>query len=393
MKIDWLKPLLGHPGPFATLHLDATPSEQAADRDVEGRWNSARKDLAQQGAPSAVLDVLQEVVLRPTRVPGPHGRIVIADDTGVLVDRVVNNPPTVTTCTWAPVPALLQAALAADESVELLKVAVDRQGADFLRAGPSGKEHSTFQAPHDEIEKSGSNEVKRARIESRAEDSWERNAAAVAAEIERKVGETRPELVLLTGDVRVVALVRAALTAPTTENVVEVSGGGRSGGGVHEGAFAERVGEALDSYRERRRERVLAELRQELGRESNAVTSVGDVVAVLSRGQVKELVLAEEYGAGGSPMNGRKLWIGPDPMHIASSRSELEALGVTGQLEELPASVALVRAAVGQDAGLTFAPEGSVGLMDGVAATLRWRDEGTPTEAIASMSGDDQRLR
>lgn len=392
MKIDWLKPLLGHPGPFATLHLDATPSEQAADRDVEGRWNAARKDLAHQGAPSAVLDALHEVVLRPTRVPGPHGRIVIADDTGVLVDRVVNNPPTATTCSWAPVPALLQAALAADESVELLKVAVDRQGADFLRAGPSGKEHSTFQAPHDEIEKSGSNEVKRARIESRAEDSWERNAAAVAAEIERRVGETRPELVLLTGDVRAVALVRAALTAPTTEKVVEVPGGGRSGGGVHEGAFAERVGEALDSYRERRRERVLAELRQELGRESNAVTSVGDVVSVLARGQVKELVLAEEYGTGNSPMNGRKLWIGPDPMHIASSRSDLEALGVTEQLEELPASVALVRAAVGQDAGLTFAPEGSVDLMDGVAATLRWRDEGTPTEALASMSGDDRRL-
>jgi hypothetical protein len=392
MKIDWLKPLLGHPGPFATLHLDATPSEQAADRDVEGRWNAARKDLTQQGAPSAVLEAIQEVVLRPTRVPGPHGRVVIADDTGVLVDRVVANPPTSTTCSWAPVPALLQAALAADESVELLKVAVDRQGADFLRAGPGGKEHSTFQAPHDEIEKSGSNEVKRARIESRAEDSWERNAAAVAAEIERKVGETRPELVLLTGDVRAVALVRTALTAPTAEKVVEVPGGGRSGGGVHEGAFAERVGEALDSYRERRRERVLAELRQELGRESNAVTSVGDVVAVLARGQVKELVLAEEYGTGNAPLNGRKLWIGPDPMHIAESRSDLEALGVTERLEELPVSVALVRAAVGQDAGLTFAPEGSVELMDGVAATLRWRDEGTPTEALASMSGDDRRL-
>ncbi|MDR7381620.1 hypothetical protein [Promicromonospora iranensis] len=392
MKIDWLKPLLGHPGPFATLHLDATPSEQAADRDVEGRWNAARKDLAQQGAPNAVLDAIQEVVLRPTRVPGPHGRVVIADDTGVLVDRVVNNPPTATTGSWAPVPALLQAALAADESVELLTVAVDRQGADFLRAGPGGKEQSTFQAPHDEIEKSGSNAVKRARIESRAEDSWERNAAAVAAEIERHVTESRPELVLLTGDVRAVALARAALGAPVVEKVVEVPGGGRSGGGVHEGAFAERVGEALDSYRERRRERVLAELRQELGRESNAVTSVGDVVAVLARGQVKELVLAEEYGTGNPPLNGRKLWIGPDPMHIASSRSDLEALGVTERLEELPASAALVRAAVGQDAGLTFAPEGSVELMDGVAATLRWRDEGTPTEALMSMSGDDRRL-
>ena len=120
--------------------------------------------------------------------------------------------------------------------------------------------------------------------------------------------------------------------------------------------------------------------------------SVDDVVSVLARGQVKELVLAEEYGTGNAPMNGRKLWIGPDPMHIAASRSELEAIGVTEQLEELPVSVALVRAAVGQDAGLTFAPEGSVELMDGVAATLRWRDGGTPTEALASMSGDDRRL-
>lgn len=392
MKIDWLKPLLGHQGPFVTVHLDATPSEQAAGRDIEGRWNAARKDLAQQGAPSGVLDVVEEVVLRPTRAPGAHGRVVIADDTGVLVDRVVSNPPSATTSSWAAVPALLQAALAADESVELLKVAVDRQGADFLRAGPSGKVHSTFQAPHDEIEKSGSNEVKRSRIESRAEDSWERNAVAVAAEIDRLVGETKPELVLLTGDKRAVPLARAALAAPTAEKVVEVSGGGRSGGGVHEGAFAERVGEALDSYRERRREHVLAELRQELGRESNAVTSVDDVVSVLARGQVKELVLAEEYGTGGSPMNGRKLWIGPEPMHIAASRSDLEAVGVTERLEELPASVALVRAAVGQDAGLTFAPEGSVELMDGVAATLRWRDDGTPTEAIASMSGDERRL-
>jgi hypothetical protein len=391
MKIDWLKPLLGHQGPFATLHLDATPSEQAAERDVEGRWNSARKDLAQQGTSDAVLDAMGEVVLRPTRVPGPHGRVVIADDTGVLVDRVVNNPPAGTTCSWAPVPALLQAALAADESVELLKVIVDRQGADFVRVGPDGKVHSTFQAPHDEIEKTGSTRVKRARIESRAEDSWERNAEAIAAETERRVADTRPELVLMTGDKRVVSQVRAALAPPTAEKVVEVSGGGR-GGGVHEGAFAERVAEALDSYRERRRERVLAELRQELGRESNAVMSVDDVVSVLARGQVKELVLAEEYGTGNAPMNGRKLWIGPDPMHIAASRSELEAIGVTEQLEELPVSVALVRAAVGQDAGLTFAPEGSVELMDGVAATLRWRDEGTPTEALASMSGDDRRL-
>jgi hypothetical protein len=391
MKIDWLKPLLGHRGPFATVYLDVTPSQQAADRDVGSRWNAVRKELAEQKAPSAVLETIEEVVVRPTWVPGPHGRVVIADDTGVLVDRVVNNPPASSSGSWAPVPALLQAALAADESVELLKVAIDRTGADFFRVGQGGKVHSTFQAPHDEIEKTGSTGVKRSRIESRAEDSWERNAEAVAAEIERRVAETRPELVLLTGDKRVVSRARAALTAPTAEKVVEVPGGGR-GAGVHEAAFAERVSEVLDSYRERRRERVIAELRRELGRESNAVTSVDDVVTVLARGQVKELVLSEEYVSATGPINGRRLWIGPDPVHIAASRYDLEAMGVTDGLEELPATVALVRAAVGQDAGLTFAPEGSIELMDGVAATLRWHDDGTPTEALASMSGDDRRM-
>jgi hypothetical protein len=135
------------------------------------------------------------------------------------------------------------------------------------------------------------------------------------------------------------------------------------------------------------------------------VTSVDDVVAVLARGQVKELVLAEQIaldaasalaadGAGSTNglLNGRRLWIGPDPMHIASSRSDLLDLGVTEGLEELPAALALLRAAIGQDAGLTFAPEGSVELIEGVGATLRWHDEGTPKEVAATMSGDDVRL-
>ncbi|MGO3485468.1 MAG: hypothetical protein ACTINV_15395, partial [Cellulosimicrobium funkei] len=92
MKIDWLKPLLGHPGPFATVYIDATRANEAGDREVENRWKGVRRQLHQEGAPDAVLDDLEEVVLRPTRVGGTHGRVLIADDTGVLVDRVVKDP-------------------------------------------------------------------------------------------------------------------------------------------------------------------------------------------------------------------------------------------------------------------------------------------------------------
>src|SRR5690606_35565932 len=119
-----------------------------------------------------------------------------------LVDRVLHTPPTSTTASWSRIPDLLQTIRAADESVELLMVTIDRQGADFLRAGLDGRSHCSYAAPHDEIVKSSSPSTKQARIESRAEDSQERNAAAIAGEVARQVGATRPELVILTGDTR-----------------------------------------------------------------------------------------------------------------------------------------------------------------------------------------------
>lgn len=411
MKIDWLKPLVGRPGPFATVHLDATPSAEAGEKDIANRWRAARRALEHQGAPTAVLDALEDAVRRPTHEGGERGRVLVADVDGVLVDRMLRHAPTAPTAVWLPVPALLQAALAADEAVDALCVAVDRAGADFWSCDAEGRDagrRETYTAPHDEVSKTSSPGTKRATIESRAEDTWERNAAAVAAEIDRRVAQQRPEVVLLTGDVRAVKSVRSDLGQAAAVRTVEVSGGGRGGAGVHADAFAAAVEDALDSYRERRREVTLAEYRQDQGREEGAVTSVDDVVAVLARGQVKELVLSEQLvteatsalattGADGGIvldglLGGRRLWIGPDPMHVARTRADLEGLGVHDGLQELPATSALLRAAIAQDAGLTFAPEGSVELVDGVGATLRWHDGATPREVAATMSGDGARF-
>jgi hypothetical protein len=412
MTTRWLKPLVGHPGPFATVYLDATRSVEAGDKDVANRWRAVRRALEKQGAPSTVLTELDDAVSRPTRGPGTHGRVLIADESGVLVDRLLREPPAVTTGIWHAVPSLMQAARSADETVDALCVTVDRLGADFCQVDADGRatgEVESFEGPHDEVSKTSSTRVKRATIESRAEDSWRGNAEAVAAEIERRLAEHRPEIVLISGDVRAVNLVRGALGQDAARLAVEVPGGGR-GPGIRQGAFAEALADAIDSCRERRREAVLAELRQGLGREDGAVTSIDDVVQVLSRGQVKHLVLSEDVadaatlslrrwtagetdGPGFGVLDGRRLWIGPEPLHIAVARGELTAMGVTDGLEELPAASALMRAAVAQDAELTFAPTGSVELMDGVGATLRWSDGGTPHESAASMSGDGPRLR
>ena len=66
---------------------------------------------------------------------------------------------------------------------------------------------------------------------------------------------------------------------------------------------------------------------------------------------------------------------------------------MTGGAQEMDANVALVRAALGQDAGVTFAEDGAVDLVDGIGAVLRWFDESTPSEAVPSQSADQARLR
>ena len=395
MKIDWLKPLLGTPGPFVTVYIDATRSGEG-DREVENRWKGLRRSLEKDGTDAAVIETIEGEVVRPTRVGGPHGRVIIANlQDGILVDRIIKDPPAVQKATFGPVPELLQAARAADESVDYLRVVVDRQGADLTWSEAGGhlpySEAEAVEGGHDDINKVATGGMSHKRLETRAEDSWERNAEIVAAEIERQVVAHRPELILLTGDVRAVALLRGALGKKTLELVVDVAGGAR-GSGVNEGAFEANVGQALAQFRDQRREEALEMFRAERGRNIGGVSGLESVVVVLARGQVRELMLSDEYGPG-TELAELQVWVGPEPLQLALTQAGLADLGVTDGAYQLPATVALVRAALGQDSGLTFVPADAVTLGDGVGAVLRWHDEGTPGGGLApSLSSDSTRI-
>lgn len=394
MKIDWLKPLLDAPGPFVTVYIDATRTGDG-DREVENRWRGVRRSLEKDGADADLLDTIAEEIVRPTRIGGPHGRVVVADLTGLLVDRVTKTPPAVQKGTYGPFPALLQAAGAADESVDYLRIVVDRLGADLTWSEAGGHmpyaEHESVEGGHDVVTKTSTGGLSHKRIESRAEDSWDRNAEVVATEVERQVVEHRPEVLLLSGDVRAVSLLKGALSKKAVALVVDVAGGAR-GPGVNEGAFEANIHEALEAFRGRRREAVLDEFRLEHGRSTGGVTGLEDVIAVLARGQVKELLLSDEYGPG-TELDGRTVWVGNGPLEIATTQGGLADLGTTADEHELPATIALVRAALGQDSGLTFVPTESMSLVDGVGALLRWHDSSTPGDELApSMSSDGGRI-
>jgi hypothetical protein len=395
VELIWLKPLLGRPGPFVTVHLDATRADAAGDEEVAGRWRALRRDLERAGASAGVLDAVEERVTRPTGVHGPHGRVVVADASEVVVDRVLREPPAVSTAVLDAVPVLLPAARAADQSTRFLLVEIDRQGADLTWSdgtGPRGEAKEVVDGGHDVLHKvrEGGGWGER-RVQTRAEDSWERNAAVVAADLDKQVAERTPEIVLVTGDVRAVGLLRDAVGARVRELLVEVPGGSRADG-VNAKAFKARVVEALDAHRARRRETVLDRFRTEQGRGGAAVTALEDVVTVLQRGQVAELLVDEAQTLPGAPLDGRTLWVGPEALQVATAAADLGALGVEGEGRAMPAGVALLRAALGQDAGLTIVPEGAAELVDGVGAVLRWSDGSTPSEAVPTTSADQRRL-
>lgn len=402
MKLDSLKPLLHHDGPLTTVCLDVTRGDESSgDREVRSRWNGMRRSLEQAGAPDDTLAAIEEVVLRPTHVAGAHGRYVVAAQGRVLWDQVLPEPPSRDEAFHDGSPSLVPAVAALDEAVRYLLVEVDRSGADLRWSGvgqrdadgrDERREVEHVEGGHDVLHKFGGGGWSHQRFQARVQDSWERNAEAVAAELDKAVAEHRPELVLITGDVRALPLVRAAVGRVTADLLTEVPGGSRADG-VKEDVFAQRLRDVLEAYRARRREAVVDRLREALGRGEGAVTSLSDLVEVLRRGQVAELVvLRTAGGASVARLNERRVWTGPDPLQLGTRRADLAALGVPdGSARELRADVAVLRALVAQDAGFTYAEEGSVDLVDGVGALLRWSDAATPHETTPSYTADRHR--
>ena len=397
MKLDSLKPLIHHDGPLTTVCLDATRGDEAGgDREVRSRWNGMRRTLEHLGSPPQTLDALQEAVLRPTHVPGPHGRYLVASGDRILFDRVLPQPPIRDEAFHDGVPSLAPAAMAADDSVRYLLVEINRLGADLVWSGPEADDATTVvdhvEGGHDVVHKFGGGGWAHRRFQMRVQDSWERNADAVAAEVDKLVAEQRPELLLVTGDVRAVALLREDLGQQASEILVEVPGGSRADG-VKEDAFAQNLHDVLEAFRARRREAVVARLREALGRGDGGVTSLADLVEVLRKGQVDEVVIVRDAaGASVARLSERTLWAGPDPLHLGMRREDVTDLGVpAADVRELRADVAELRAAIGQDAGLTYGEEGSVDLMDGIGALLRWSDAATPHETAPAYTADTHR--
>lgn len=371
MKLDWLKDVALDPGPHVSVYVDATRDRETGEHEFEVRWQDARTALAGQGAPEPALAALDGVAVERTGVGGPVGRAMVASAEGLELHVLLPGPPLREEAQSGPVPHLMPLVRSLADDVRYVLVELDRAGADITVARSDALEppqKHTVEGGHDLLHKIPGGGWAALRYQRAVQDSWDHNAAAVADELADLVRAERPEVVLLTGDVKAAAALKAKAAPVVLDLLVDVPGGGRADG-TNEKAFAAAVTQALDTVRRSRRQAVVDAFAQERGRSGAAAEGLAAVVAALRRGQVRTLLLRDD------PTSTALLWVGSGPLEIGTTREELDALGVQEPLQ-VRADAAVLRALAASDAEIELVQDG-LELADGIGAVLRYADPST----------------
>lgn len=365
MQTGWLQPIVTAEGPFASVHLDATRAEATANHEVELRWEAVRAQLLEQGAPQSVVKSIEGLALAQTGLPGEQARSIVATDAGVLLDRVLPRRPVRDSGTYGPIPHLMPVVRALAGTFPYALVVADHTGADvtFVDAVGRPADSHEVEGGHDVLHKYGGGGWSHRRFQMRVLDSWERNAEAVAKDLDKVVAQHAPELVVVGGDPHAKGYLRQHASERVASLIQEVDGGSRAAGADEE-AFEERVEEVLARHRQTVMGELAARFEQDRGRGGAIADGLGAVVDALRGGAVDTLLLQDDASSTAT------LWAGDEPLHLGSTRDEVLALGSTTAVEDR-ADAVVVRAVAGQDARIELV-EGMELLTGGIGALLRF---------------------
>lgn len=365
MHLTTFHPLADARPPFVTVTLDVSQVDRAARDDVDRRWRAVSETLHDLGVPGGLVDAVGLRATEPTGLGGEWTRVVTGTTPTDLRVVLVPGRPVRDEASWGPVPQLMAAVRGLAGVVRHAVVRIDRTGAEvelFAGADPTHTpEHfsEVVEGGHDVVHKGPAGGWSQRRFQMRAEDSWERNAEAVAEALVRLVRAQHPDVVLVMGDVRAVGLLERHAAPALAERLVQLDTGGRAPG-TSTTAEEDAIAEALAAHRAGREAALADRFDEQRNRQQEAVEGRHDVLEVLERGQVDELLLVD------------------DP----SSEATVSVDGV-----DAPADAAMVWTAVRTKAGITLVDPHQVALRDGVGALLRWSDQTTPHDLSPAMPG------
>ena len=337
MRLDFIRHLYDRPGPYASVYLGAlTVPERKA------HWRSVR-DRLDHDVDEATMEALEEEALQAAA-----GRALFATDGSVVLAESLDEPPS-ELVTYTPLPHVTPMLMRRGENVPHIRVIVDHAGAEVTVFGEGAPRRTTVEAESWPLQKTSQGGWSQRRYERAVEETWEKNAAAVAQEIDEQVRRIGAELVLVAGQPRSRAYLLRHLSTQAADRVTIVGHGSREDHGQFE-ADVERV---LDEWLARRCAELL-----ERHQETDAPTGACRVSKALREGRVHAVLMPGEVPA--------PVWVGEAGTQVGTDPDELRHWGVTEPVRER-ADSALIRAAAATDAEVWFTDA-----VDDVAAVLRY---------------------
>ncbi|MGW8375064.1 hypothetical protein [Streptomyces sp. ODS28] len=368
MDLDYVRPLYEGEGEgdgfVVSVCLDTTRAVADAERQIETRWKTLRRSLAEQGADEATLDAVGEAVGGVGDLPGPQGEALFAANGRLLGAYTMAEPPPSDLARRLPVPDPLPLAFDRDHQVPHVVVAVDREGADvdaYPAAAHEPAFRRTFNGSTLHITRVKGGAEAQASYHRRTENLWDENTGQAAEEVRAAADAVDAAVILVAGDPKAMGLLREHLAGPAVPPLEHI-GGGRTDVQAR-AALRESADAALREVMADRHARVLRGLEEHLAGEQ-ALQGLPAVKEALSEGRVETLFLDGEDEAGEVTLYASRrepLVLGSDPA----------AFGEDPTVFEAPARTLLFRSAVlGGSSFTEILPP--TRCTDGIAATLRY---------------------
>jgi hypothetical protein len=357
MKSDRLASMYSDPGPFGSAYLEVSRDQEQGDRIVELAVRAVAEELTEQGAPSEVVDEVQQRLLRSTGQPAPISRCVVATERGVLLDDLTRTHHAQPVINWSPLPDIAAWLRDASRQIPFILALVDHEGGDVTTYSADALEperEASVGEPSKYEHKVRGGGWSHLNWQRSAETIWTQNAAEVADEIQRQV-RNGPDVVILAGDEHSRSLVAKDLPDTISAEIVVLDRAGRPVDGGDD-ALAAEVESSLRDVIVARQLKTVHELKERLGQGRSVAIGVRDVADALVRGQVDQLLLDPQAAAD---------------FTLRPNDHPGLPVGINTPDDDLRADQALIAAACLTDADIAIATAGTMGGAP-VAALLRW---------------------
>lgn len=361
---DELTAIAAAEGPFLSLYMNTPQEEPNAAQLAAARWSPVRRELAEKGCGEDLLGVVDELVESAHLEGAAFG--VVATTSGERFVDYYRSGLSRDVARYAEAPTITPAIAWRQEEPAHLVVLADRKGADIMAITRSEPPSDvSVEADRWPVSKSGGGGWAHWGMQRAVEETWARNARAVAEEIEKLASRLDARLVVLAGDAEAIGLLRKSLPRHVAELVRETPGSRAADSGAE--ATGERTARLVRSATAEDTVRAIEKFRQEKGEHDRATDGPSATLAALRQSQVDVLLVHDEAEA---EMGGEAWFAAGDPRLCALSEKELSGLGHS-RLQRARLVDVAVRAALLTGARIRLVPAHG-GPKGGLGAVLRW---------------------